>query len=141
MFNDDWDDTGPIPVKDGYDPKEKYYKNYLIMGKFFFKIQEATWCVVAELEDWLYPYRDREVTKPLWAENYDADVNELSYLKSQMESANQRIERLQSEMIFCQSAINSLSDKRKISIKSDQIKSYEGQKSSEENYQTSKETS
>ena len=141
MFNDDWDDTGPIPVKDGYDPKAKYYKNYLIMGKFFFKIQEATWWVVAELEDWLYPYRDREVTKPLWAENYDADVNELSYLKSQMESANQRIERLQSEMIFAQSSINSLLDKRKFSIKTDQNKLNEGQESSKTDHQTSKETS
>ena len=141
MFNDDWEDSGPIPVKDGYDPKEKYYKNYLIMGQFFFKIQEAAWWFVAELEDALYPYRDREVTEPLWAEGKGDDYGELTYLKSQMESANQRIERLQSEMIFCQSAINSLSDKRKISIKSDQIKSNEGQEGSKEDHQTSKETS
>ena len=123
-----------------YDPKAKYYKNYLIMGKFFFKIQEAAWWFVAELEDALYPYRDREIDRPLWAES-EVDVNELSYLKSQMESANQRIERLQSEMIFVQSSINSLSDKRKISIKSDQIKSNEGQEGSETADKTSKETS
>ena len=141
MFNDDWEDSGPIPVEDDYDPKAKYYKNYLIMGQFFFKIQEAAWWFVAELEDALYPYRDREVTQPLWAEGKDDDYGELTYLKSQMESANQRIERLQSEMIFCQSAINSLSDKRKISIKPDQTKLNEGQESSKENHQTSKETS
>ena len=141
MFNDDWEDSGEIPLEDGYDPKKKYYKNYLIMGLFFFKIQEAAWWFVAELEDALYPYRDREIDKPLWAENYEVDVNELSYLKSQMESANQRIERLQSEMIFVQSSINSLSDKRKISIKSDQIKSNERQESSETANQTSKEES
>ena len=141
MFNDDYEEYGEIPLKDGYDPKKKYYKNYLIMGQFFFKIQEATWWIVAELEDWLYPYRDREVDKPLWAENYEVSVDELSYLKSQMESANQRIERLQSEMIFVQSSINSLSDKRKISIKSDQIKSNERQESSETANQTSKEES
>ncbi len=110
------------------------------MGQFFFKIQEATWWIVAELEDWLYPYRDREVDRPLWAEG-EVSVDELSYLKSQMESANQRIERLQSEMIFVQSSINSLSDKRKISIKSDQIKLNEGQEGSETANQTSKETS
>lgn len=141
MFNDDYEEYGEIPLKDGYDPKKKYYKNYLIMGQFFFKIQEATWWIVAELEDWLYPYRDREVDRPLWAENYEVSVDELSYLKSQMESANQRIERLQSEMIFVQSSINSLSDKRKISIKSDQIKSNERQESSKTANQTSKETS
>ena len=140
MFNDDYEEYGEIPLKDGYDPKKKYYKNYLIMGQFFFKIQEAAWWFVAELEDALYPYRDREIDRPLWAES-EVDVNELSYLKSQMESANQRIERLQSEMIFVQSSINSLSDKRKISIKSDQIKSNEGQEGSETADKTSKETS
>ena len=138
---DDWDDSGPIPEKDGYDPKAKYYKNYLIMGKFFFKIQEAAWWFVAELEDALYPYRDREVTQPLWAEGYDGDAEELAYLKSQMNSANERIERLQSEMIFVQSVINSLSDKRRsFVVKSDQTNLDERQESSKENYQTSKET-
>ena len=125
-----------------YDPKAKYYKNYLIMGKFFFKIQEAAWWIVAELEDVLYPYRDREITKPLWAEDYDANGDELSYLKHQMSCANERIERLQSEMIFVQSVINSLSDKRRsFVIKSDQTNLNERQESSEENHQTSKETS
>ena len=141
MFNDDWEDSGPLPVEDDYDPKAKYYKNYLIMGKFFFKIQEAAWWFVAELEDALYPYRDREVTRPLWAEG-EVDVDELSYLKSQMNSANDRIERLQSEMIFVQSVINSLSDKRRsFVVKSDQTNLNERQKSSETDYQTSKETS
>ena len=139
---DDWDDSGPIPVKDCYDTKKKYYKNYLIMGKFFFKIQEAAWWFVAELEDALYPYRDREVTKPLWAEGYDSDPDEVEYLKSQMSSANERIERLQSEMIFVQSVINSLSDKRRsFVVKSDQTNLNERQGSSEENYQASEETS
>ena len=141
MFNDDWEDSGPLPVEDDYDPKAKYYKNYLIMGKFFFKIQEAAWWFVAELEDALYPYRDREVTRPLWAEG-EVDVDELSYLKSQMNSANDRIERLQSEMIFVQSVINSLSDKRRsFVVKSDQTNLNERQGSSEENYQASEETS
>ena len=127
---------------DEYDPKAKYYKNYLIMGKFFFKIQEAAWWFVAELEDALYPYRDREVTQPLWAEGKDDDYGDLAYLKSQMESANERIERLQSEMIFVQSVINSLSDKRRsFVVKSDQTNLNERQGSSEENYQASEETS
>ena len=56
-----------------------------------------------------------------------------------MSCANERIERLQSEMIFVQSVINSLSDKRRsFVIKSDHN---ERQKSSEENHQASKETS
>ncbi len=124
-------------MKNTNDPKAKYYKNYLIMGKFFFRIQEIVWWFVAELEDQLYPYKDREVDKPLWAENYDGDVDELGYLKHQMEAQNQRVERLQEEMLHVLrrlSEINTLSDN-----KNDQT--FEGQKSSETNHQTSKETS
>ena len=75
-----------------------------------FKIREAVWWFVAELEDQLYPYRDREITKPLWAEGYDEDASEIIYLKSQVNSANERIERLQSEMIYVQDQIQKLTD-------------------------------
>ena len=107
------------------------------MGKFFFKIQEAAWWIVAELEDALYPYRDREVDKPMWAENYDGDIDEIGYLKHQMEAQNQRVERLQEEMLHVLrrlGEINTLSDN-----KNDH--SVERQKSSETDYQTSKEES
>ena len=108
------------------------------MGKFFFKIQEIVWWFVAELEDQLYPYKDREVTKPLWAENADEySVDEIGYLKHQLQANQERVERLQEEMIYVLrrlSEINTLSDN-----KNDQT--FEGQKSSETNYQTSKETS
>jgi len=125
-----------LGMKNTNDPKAKYYRNYLIMGKFFFKIQEAAWWVVAELEDALYPYRDREVTKPLWAE-HEESIDELGYLKHQMEATGQRVERLQEEMIHVLrrlGEINTLSDN-----KNDH--SVERQKSSETDYQTSKEES
>ena len=107
------------------------------MRRFFFGIQEFVWVIVAELEDALYPYRDREVDKPMWAENYDGDNDEIGYLKHQMEAQNQRVERLQEEMIHVLrrlSEINTLSDN-----KNDH--SVERQKSSETDYQTSKEES
>ena len=126
-----------LGMKNTNDPKAKYYRNYLIMGKFFFKIQEAAWWVVAELEDALYPYRDREVTEPLWVERGDLPVDEVGYLKHQMEATGQRVERLQEEMIHVLrrlGEINTLSDN-----KNDH--SVERQKSSETDYQTSKEES
>ena len=107
------------------------------MGKFFFKIQEAAWWVVAELEDVLYPYRDREVTEPLWAERGDLPVDELGYLKHQMEAQNQRVERLQAEMIHVLRRLGEINSK--LDIKNDH--SVERQESSETDYQTSKETS
>ena len=108
------------------------------MKKILFTIHETVWWVVAELEDWLYPYRDREVTQPLWAENYDMDVDELTYLKSQMNSANERIERLQSEMIYVTSEIHSINTELK--EKQNPNQSNEGQEGSEAIVKESKET-
>ena len=79
------------------------------MKKVLFSIHETVWWVVSELEDWLYPYKDREITKPLWAEDYEnVDVDEVSYLKSQITANNDRIERLQNEMIYVSSKINDI---------------------------------
>ena len=124
-------------MKNTNDPKAKYYRNYLIMGKFFFKIQEAAWWVVAELEDVLYPYRDREVTEPLWVERGDLPVDEVGYLKHQMEANSQRVERLQEEMIHVLRRLGEINSK--LDIKNDH--SAKRQESSETNYQASKETS
>ena len=81
------------------------------MKRILFNIHEAVWWVVAELEDWLYPYRDREVTQPLWAERSDdMDLDEIAYLKSQLQCDAERIERLQNEMIYVTSKINDINN-------------------------------
>ena len=76
--------------------------------KFFKKIlfgtQEIIWFFVHGIEDWLYPYRDRPV-ESLYDEYDDDSVNEINYLKYQIESANERIQRLQHEMLVVQSTI------------------------------------
>ena len=92
-----------------------------IIKKFkrvIFGIHEAVWWIVAEIEDWLYPYYDRPVEDdPYDHNNRSLDLNEITYLKSQLDSARQNIERLQDEMIYVQSVLNTLTDKRKITIK------------------------
>jgi len=81
------------------------------MKKIFFTIHETVWWVVSELEDWLYPYKDREVTKPLWAEGYNGiEVDETSYIKSQLQGNAERIERLQSEMIHVMNELSKLKE-------------------------------
>lgn len=71
------------------------------MKKLLSTIHETVWWIVAELEDWLYPYQDREVTKPLLSDNFDnIKSNQSKYLESQIDCNNDRIIRLQSEMIF-----------------------------------------
>ena len=88
--------------------------------KFFKKIlfgtQEIIWFFVHGIEEWLYPYRDRPVE--YLYDDYDEDsISEINFLKTQVESANERIQRLQNEMLHVQAIIYALTDKRKIIVK------------------------
>ena len=75
--------------------------------KPLFKIREIAWAIVSEVEDWLYPYRTDD-TEPLWAENNVDDDSVVTYLKAQMDSNNDRIDRLQSEMLYVTSKIHDI---------------------------------
>ena len=87
-----------------------------IVKKILFGTQEIIWLFVHGSEDWLYPYCDRPVE--YLNDYYDEDSNdEINFLKVQMESANERIQRLQTEMINVQATVDTLTDKRKIIIK------------------------
>ena len=75
--------------------------------KPLFKLREFAWVIVSEVEDWLYPYRTDD-TEPLWAENNVDDDSVVTYLKAQMDSNNDRIDRLQSEMLYVTSKIHDI---------------------------------
>ncbi len=69
--------------------------------KILFKIREFAWVIVSEIEDWLYPYRNRltpdeqfeiRVKDPMSGENFMVE----EYIHSQ----NERIEKLQDQMIY-----------------------------------------
>ena len=76
--------------------------------KPLFKIREIAWVIVSEVEDWLYPYRT-DATEPLWAEGSDSDDDSaVTYLKAQSDANNDRIDRLQSEMLYVTSQISEI---------------------------------
>ena len=75
--------------------------------KPLFKVREFAWAIVSEVEDWLYPYRTDD-TEPLWAENNSDDDSIVTYMKAQMDSNNDRIDRLQSEMLYVTSQISEI---------------------------------
>ena len=75
--------------------------------KPFFKIREFAWACVSEVEDWLYPYRTDD-TEPLWAEKDVDDDSVVTYMKAQMDANNDRIDRLQSEMLYVTSKIHDI---------------------------------
>jgi len=75
--------------------------------KLLFKLREFAWVIVSEVEDWLYPYRTDD-TEPLWADKDGDDDSVVTYLKAQMDSNNDRIDRLQSEMLYVTSKIHDI---------------------------------
>ena len=85
--------------------------------KVMFTIHEIVWWTVSEIEDWLYPYNDRltpeerfevRVKDPISGENWMVE----EYIKEQ----NQRIERLQDEMIYVKDRIIYLENKVKTKV-------------------------
>ena len=75
--------------------------------KLLFKLREFTWAIVSEVEDWLYPYRTDD-TEPLWADKDGDDDSVVTYLKAQSDANNDRIDRLQSEMLYVTSKIHEI---------------------------------
>ncbi len=102
--------------------------------KPLFKIREIAWAIVSEVEDWLYPYRT-DATEPLWAENNSDDDSVVTYMKAQMDANNDRIDRLQSEMLYVTSQISEINNMLR------DHNNYEGQESSKTIIEESKEAS
>ena len=86
--------------------------------KVLFKIREFAWVVVSEIEDWLYPYHNRltpdeqfeiRVKDPMSGENF--------MVEEHIQSINERIERLQDEMINVQMKLSEHEERFKTRIK------------------------
>ena len=90
--------------------------------KILFKIREFAWMVADEIADWLYPYNNRltpeeqfevRVKDPMSGENF--------MVEEHIQSINERIERLQDEMINVQMRLADHDErfKTKVKIKKD----------------------
>ena len=86
--------------------------------KVLFKIREFAWVIVSEIEDWLYPYRNRltpdeqfeiRVKDPMSGENF--------MVEEVIQQQNERIERLQDEMINVQMKLSEHDDRFKTRVK------------------------
>ena len=97
-------------------------------------MREFAWAIVSEVEDWLYPYRT-DATEPLWAENKVDDDSVVTYMKAQMDANNDRIDRLQSEMLYVTSQISEINSMLK------NLNIDEGQEGSKTIVEEGKETS
>jgi len=86
--------------------------------KVLFKIREFAWVIVSEIEDWLYPYRNRltpdeqfeiRVKDPMSGENF--------MVEEHIQQQNEKIERLQDEMITVQMKLAEHEERFKTRVK------------------------
>ena len=101
---------------------------YEIKMKILFKVREFVWVIVSEIEDWVYPYRNRLTPE----EKYEHEMihpitGEIEMVENLIQSQNQRIERLQDEMINVMNRLYQIEQ----SIKS--INTYSQEKSNQSN--------
>ena len=83
-----------------------------------FSIHELVWWTVSELEDWLYPYKDRLTPDESFQIRVkDFNTGENYMVEELIQSQNERIERLQDEMINVQNRLTTCEEKLKTKIR------------------------
>ena len=96
--------------------------------KILFKVREIAWVLVSELENILYPYDNRLTPEEQYEhEMRDPITGEIEMVENLIQSQNQRIERLQDEMINVMNRLYQIEQ----SIKS--INTYSQEKSNQSN--------
>ena len=101
---------------------------YEIKMKILFKVREFVWVIVSEIEDWVYPYRTRLSPEEKYEhEMKDPITGEITMIENLIQNQNQRIERLQDEMISVMNRLYNIEQ----SIKS--INTYSQEKSNQSN--------
>ena len=107
--------------------------------KPLFKLREFVWVIVSEIEDWVYPYRTRLSPEEKYEhEMLDPLTGEITMIENLIQNQNQRIERLQDEMINVMNRLYNIEQDLKsintYSKKSDQLNPNERQKSGKEDH-------
>ena len=107
--------------------------------KPLFKLREFVWVIVSEIEDWVYPYRTRLSPEEKYEhEMLDPLTGEITMIENLIQSQNERIERLQDEMINVMNRLYQIETNTKsintYSKKINQVNPNERQESSKENH-------
>ena len=104
-----------------------------------FKVREFVWVIVSEIEDWIYPYRTRLSPEEKYEHGMrDPMTGEITMIENLLQADNERIQRLQDEMINVQNRVYQIEQDLKsintYSEKSDQLNPNERQKSGKEDH-------
>ena len=90
----------------------KKFKNLM------FTLHESVWWIVSELEDWLYPYRDRLTPEDRFEVRVKDPMSGDMYMVEELiQQMNQKVDKLQDDMIWAKDRIVYLESKVKTKVK------------------------
>ena len=86
--------------------------------KLMFNVHEIIWWFVAEIEDWLYPYHDRLTPSDKFEIRVkDPYTNEEYMVEEHIQGINEKLNRLQDEMIDVKHQLQQHEEKLKFKVK------------------------
>ena len=86
--------------------------------RLMFNIHEAIWWVFAEIEDWLYPYCDRLTPEDKFEIRVKDPISGEQYMvEEHIHGINEKLNRLQDEMIDVKHQLQQHEEKLKFKVK------------------------
>jgi hypothetical protein len=86
--------------------------------RLMFNIHEMIWWIVSEIEDWLYPYHDRLTPEDKFEIRVkDPYTNEEYMVEEHIQGINEKINRLQDQMIDVNEQLRKHEEKLKFKVK------------------------
>ena len=86
------------------------------MKKILFNIREFAWAVVSEIEDWLYPYRNRLTPEERFEVRVKEPVTgEMWMVEELIQQMNEKVDKMQDDMMWVKDKV--LEHEQKLSFK------------------------
>ena len=86
------------------------------MKKFLFGVRELAWMIASEVEDWLYPYRNRLTPEERFEVRVkEPTTGEIWMVEELIQQMNEKVDKMQDDMMWVKDKI--LEHEQKLSFK------------------------
>ena len=86
------------------------------MKKFLFGVRELAWMIASEVEDWLYPYRNRLTPEERFEVRVkEPTTGEIWMIEELIQQMNEKVDKMQDDMMWVKDKV--LEHEQKLSFK------------------------
>ena len=86
------------------------------MKKFLFGVRELAWVIASEVEDWLYPYRNRLTPEERFEVRVkEPTTGEIWMVEELIQQMNEKVDKMQDDMMWVKDKV--LEHEQKLSFK------------------------